>query len=568
MYKKILSTLLALCMVLTLMPVALASATNESTYTATVIPGDEGESTYTVTAVPDNEDESTYTATVMPGSVSTTGTVVATGRTLLSISQLKDKYPDGSKWTASFDGSIQCAGFSRLLCYEAYGSEYYTNNADGKWKKHTSSSYIDTGLKAGDLVRYKPGRYGHSVFVVGVSGNDVSIADCNSDLNDTVRWTTVKKSNLKVGFQHAYSAPYPLSGDTPPSVQPEITLSPSSVSMQVGSSATVTVGTKSPGSCYVHAYPSNSNTCGYSWGAWNSTGTAKPLTITGKKVGTASITVVMYDGSTNMELTRKEINVTVKPITIAPPSSSVQQPSVDTINTLNRTGDASLYPTVFKGYLRGTAKYDAYSDSSGTTFIGRIYSGDELKVQSVYSNNGTLWISALCPWDGYASDRLIYTKLDAVIDTSYAPCTALAMSSAVVYTRSNAASKYGSLGKGDAVTIVGQSGQYSQIIYPLAVGGYKIGWCQTNSLARPDISSIRAITSTTLNLTYGIPANATNNLVIMDANQTVLLRSGISGNSVGVNKMIPGVTYYIYIESTLANGTGSVTSAVKKVTLK
>lgn len=43
----------------------------------------------------------------------------------LTLAELQAKYPDGSKWYGTFDGSIQCAGFARLLCYEAYGSEYY-----------------------------------------------------------------------------------------------------------------------------------------------------------------------------------------------------------------------------------------------------------------------------------------------------------------------------------------------------------------------------------------------------------------------------------------------------------
>lgn len=248
--------------------------------------------------------------------------------------------------------------------------------------------------------------------------------------------------------------------------------------------------------------------------------------------------------------------------------STSSQVSVETLNTLNSTGTASLYPTVFKGYLRGTSKYNAYSDSSGSNYIGRIYTTDELKVQSVYANNGTLWMSALCPWDGYASDRLIYAKLDAVVDTSFAPYTAIASSSATVYTRSNASAKYGSLGKGDAVTVVGQSGQYSQVIYPLAVGGYKIGWCATASLSRPDISSVTAVSSTSLRLAYTLPSNAANNLVILDAGMNVLLRGSIRGSGGTVTRLTPGVTYYIYIESELSNGTGTVTSMVKKVVLK
>lgn len=124
----------------------------------------------------------------------------------LTIVELQEKYPDGSKWYDSFDGSSQCAGFARLLCYEAYGSDYWINNSDGKWIKYTDSSYIDNSLKAGDYIRFN----GHSVFVTGVFENTVSIADCNNDWKCTVRWTTITKDNLKHNFSHVYSAPYDL----------------------------------------------------------------------------------------------------------------------------------------------------------------------------------------------------------------------------------------------------------------------------------------------------------------------------------------------------------------------
>ena len=65
----------------------------------------------------------------------------------LSLAQLQAKYVAGTPWNDSFDGSIQCAGFARLMCYEAYGSEYYINNG-GKWKQYTNVSYIDSGLRS------------------------------------------------------------------------------------------------------------------------------------------------------------------------------------------------------------------------------------------------------------------------------------------------------------------------------------------------------------------------------------------------------------------------------------
>lgn len=558
MKKRLFSLLLTLCLALTLMPVSVAFAANE-----------------------DNGDSSaTKSPAVMPGGITTTTSVTSAHMTL---QQLKDKFPDGRYWNggdinsttdspcpthtnksycnyivSGGKGAWQCYGFALKLGEDAYGS------SPRNWPSTTDSSYVDS-LKPGDIVDSNVPY--HTVFVIGVTDTDIIVGECNYGGRCLIKWgrpipkSTVKTySSLKI-----FIAPSALpTSNTTPTVTPEITLSQSSVSMQVSGSATITVGTRSPGAIYLKAYTSNSSVCGGSWGSWNSAGTTKPLTLTGQSVGTATVTVCMYDSSTNAELTRKTISVQVIPI----PTSSGPQISVDTLTTLNSAGTASLYPTVFKGYLRRTSQYNAYSDSRGTNYIGHIYTSDELKVQSVYAYNGELWMSALCPWNGYSSDRLIYTKLDAVLDTSFTPYTAIASSAATVYTRSNAATKYGSLGSGDAVTVVGQSGQYSQVIYPLAVGGYKIGWCATSSLTRPNISSVTARSSTSVRLSYSLSANASNNLVIMDGNKNVILRGSISGSGVNVSGLTSGATYYIYVESKLSNGTGTVTSVVKKVVVK
>lgn len=550
--KKLFSLLLVFCLVQTSMPATAVSAAEEN----------------------EKDDEPTYTATVMPGAVKTFTNAAAARMTL---QQLQDKFPDGQYWnggdadsytnspcpshatttycncfTADGKRAWQCYGFALKLGYDAYGT------SPRNWNYTTASSYVDS-LKPGDIVDNSGNPY-HTVFVIGVTDTEIIVGECNWGGRCLIKWgRSISKSDIKkYSSLKIYIAPSAL--PTASTVTPEITLSQSSVSIPVDGKETVTIGTKSPGAIYLKAY-GNTKVCGGSWGSWNSTGTERPLTLTGKAEGSTTVTIRMYDANTNAELAQKTISVTVQ-------SVSSPQASVETLNTLNSIGTASLYPTVFKGYLRGTSKYNAYSDSSGSDYIGRIYTTDELKVQSVYANSGTLWMSALCPWDGYSSDRLIYAQLDAVVDTSFAPYTAIASSSATVYTRSNASAKYGSLGKGDAVTVVGQSGQYSQVIYPLAVGGYKIGWCATASLSRPDISSVTARSSTSLRLSYALSPNAANNLVILDTNMNVLLRGSISGSGITVINLTPGVTYYIYIESELSNGTGTVTSMVKKVVLK
>lgn len=238
----------------------------------------------------------------------------------LSLAELQAKYPDGSVWNGSFDGSRQCAGFARLMCYEAYGSEFYINN-DGRWKKYTAVSYIDNGLKAGDLVRYKNNGIDHSVFITGVFGDQVSFGDCNANgTRNGVRWDTMKRSLLKNGFHHAYSAPYdfvaqgsPAPTPPPAPVTPELTLSASSISLKVGQSVTIQATTKSAETIYLDFQSLNGSLYSVSRGRWNSSGTQQPLTITGITAGTTDLTVVMRKADTGAALASKNIPVTVAP---------------------------------------------------------------------------------------------------------------------------------------------------------------------------------------------------------------------------------------------------------------
>lgn len=544
--KRLVHLLLAACVVLALTPMPSASASS-GTYTTSVT----NESTYRVSAAP-----------------------------RMTLQQLQEKFPDRRYWNGgnvdattgspcpshantsscncfTTDGgqAWQCYGFALKLGYDAYGV------SPRSWSTTTASSYVDS-LKPGDIVDNSGNPY-HTVFVIGVTDTDIIVGECNYGGRCLIRWGRhIPKSTVKgYGTLKIYIAPAAL--PTAAAVTPEISLSQSSATLPVGGSAAVTIGTKSPGTIYLKGYISNPSICGGHWGSWNSAGTERPLTITGKAVGSAAITVVMYDSASDAELTRKTISVIVQPA----PSAPSAQLRVETLTTLNQPGTASLYPTVFKGYLRAAAKYDAYGDSAGSQHIGRIYVNDEFRVQSVYANGGELWMSALCPWDGYPSGRTVYARLDGALDTSFAPYTAIASTAAAVYTRSDGQSRYGSLGSGDAVTVAGLSGGYAQVIYPLSAGGYKIGWCDAGALTRPEIQSVTAASSNSVKLQCSLASYATNRMVILSENMQVLLRRDFTGGSPTISNLTPGRTYYLYIESELNNGTGTATSAVKKITL-
>ncbi len=150
----------------------------------------------------------------------------------LTLEELQDKFPHGKYWNGGdpdswtetpcthhgncpngggcgcnsfMKQSIQCMGFAEQLGYDATG---YTprKNANG-WQTYTSSSALND-LKPGDIVR----RNGHSMYVIGVDGDNVTIADCNSkNRSCNIRWGhTLTKSDLTYNFEHVRSAPFEL----------------------------------------------------------------------------------------------------------------------------------------------------------------------------------------------------------------------------------------------------------------------------------------------------------------------------------------------------------------------
>ena len=150
----------------------------------------------------------------------------------LTLEELMAKFPEGKYWNGgdpdgwtdkpcthhgscgkygwngwcgcnSFNGqSIQCMGFAEKLGFDATG--YNPRLNENGWKTKSYSSALNS-LKAGDIVR----RNGHSMYVIGVDGNTVTIADCNAiNKSCNIRWgVTISKSNLTNNFEYVRSAP-------------------------------------------------------------------------------------------------------------------------------------------------------------------------------------------------------------------------------------------------------------------------------------------------------------------------------------------------------------------------
>lgn len=227
MYKKILSTLLTLCMALTLMPVAVASTVDEK------------------------ESEPAYTNDTMSGSITATATANASGARM-TLQQLKDKFPDGRYWNGGnvdsttgspcpshattqycnhfkTDGNdaSQCYGFALKLGYDAYGT------SPRSWEYTKENSYVDSGkLKPGDIISSDAPK-DHTVFVIDVTDTQVIVGECNWGKNCIIRWgRAINKSEIRNWtIFKIYIAPSDLSpdGDTPAPTPP-----PQKVDLRLG----------------------------------------------------------------------------------------------------------------------------------------------------------------------------------------------------------------------------------------------------------------------------------------------------------------------------------------------
>ncbi len=135
----------------------------------------------------------------------------------MNVDQLKQAYPNDSKWTGTYIGTrfingveteidaSECAGFAALMYSKYYGIDPYLSG---------DVVYDASQIQAGDIVRYKNDT--HSVWVTTRSGNNVTIAECNWDYRNSVRWDRqLTISDLSSGLTEIIKAPYVIGGSEP-----------------------------------------------------------------------------------------------------------------------------------------------------------------------------------------------------------------------------------------------------------------------------------------------------------------------------------------------------------------
>ncbi len=113
-------------------------------------------------------------------------------------------YPNGSRWTGSFDGGIQCYGFAKLVVYNIFGASTVSGKTYRSWTyagvstsgmtvvssiTSFSSSNVQNLLakaKCGDVLQFNTASQ-HSMIVYSVESDGVWIYDCNWDGNCGIR---------------------------------------------------------------------------------------------------------------------------------------------------------------------------------------------------------------------------------------------------------------------------------------------------------------------------------------------------------------------------------------------
>lgn len=171
-------------------------------------------------------------------------------------------------------------------------------------------------------------------------------------------------------------------------------------------------------------------------------------------------------------------------------------------------GHAVKASAAVKCYTIGTANVQVYSNTGLTSKYGTIFPSDEITVQKVTDRYCKVtYPIARGTKTGYISTGKILTK---TIGNSYTSREKI-----TTYRRASNNNSYGYVAKGDSVKVLGASGNYTQVKYPVS-GGYKYAFIKTtdlNAYILPNTSDSGNISNGTYKL-----VSALNNNYVMDVN--------------------------------------------------
>ncbi len=190
--KRLLALLLALTLCVALLPGALAEDGEEEPGTIALVeePEEPEEEQGTIEAAPEESPEDELLGT---------GSGVKT-----KLEAVLAQYPDGSYWTGSFDGAVQCYGFAGLVVYNVFGKSTASGNPCRWWTyagastsgmvlidqvTTTTESNVQSLLakaRPGDVLQFDAGANGHQHSMIlydlvysGTTVTGAKIYECN-----------------------------------------------------------------------------------------------------------------------------------------------------------------------------------------------------------------------------------------------------------------------------------------------------------------------------------------------------------------------------------------------------
>ena len=209
---------------------------------------------------------------------------------------------------------------------------------------------------------------------------------------------------------------------------------------------------------------------------------------------------------------------------------------------------AEPFSAAGKGYTINNGNTNVYSNTSLKSKIGAIYASDEVTVN--WFNNSVANVT----YPISKGTKTGYVPVSAMLTQTYGP-TYTAKAKVTTYRRPGGAS-YGYIAVGDAVGVLGTSGGYVQVRYPVS-GGYKYAFITNSDLAKikgKTITSFSQMNASWKDVKYGYS----------DASKKTVayLGKGASGN-VGSGCGVLALTNAVYY----LNGTFIQPSAIASYSL-
>ena len=135
-----------------------------------------------------------------------------------------------------------------------------------------------------------------------------------------------------------------------------------------------------------------------------------------------------------------------------------------------------------KCYVCGTSNVTTYTSSALSSKSGSVYVTDEITVLSIGKNSSDKWYAYIrYPLDGGGTKKA-YIPLSAITPSTNAGTRNVASAKiSTIFKRPG--TEYGSsyISKGDVVYVLGTSGNYTQVLYTLDAGGWKMAWIKSSA---------------------------------------------------------------------------------------